>query len=168
MKKSIKILIFLLLIILAVAIIVFIYYKTHFLKYMHTGGWESYQSRLFTKLSEYRDLEEYFENDDRKKYIDRKKYTREFFEKKNVVAFHVNSGSSMNDLKRIDVYKDGNKVICFVDVDWSGGFVQTADVTGDFVMVDVDKSVTEYEIIYENAYEYLIKNLLKKLGVINV
>ncbi len=28
-------------------------------------------------------------------------------------------------------------------------------------MVDVDKSVTEYEIIYENAYEYLIKNLLK-------
>ena len=35
-------------------------------------------------------------------------------------------------------------------------------------MVDVDKSVTEYEIIYENAYEYLIKNLLKKLGVINV
>ena len=168
MKKLKIILLVLFLIIVASALIVFIYYKTHFLKYTHTGGWESYQSRLFTKLSEYRDLEEYFEKNDRKKYINRKKYTREFFEKKNVVAFHVNSGSSMNELKRIDVYKDGNKVICFVDVDWSGGLIQTSDVTGDFVMVDVDKSVTEYEIIYENAYEYLFKNLLKKLGVINV
>ena len=168
MKKLKIILLVLFLIIVASALIVFIYYKTHFLKYTHTGGWESYQSRLFTKLSEYRDLEEYFDKSDRKKYINRKKYTREFFEKKNVVAFHVNSGSSMNELKRIDVYKDGNKVICFVDVDWSGGLIQTSDVTGDFVMVDVDKSVTEYEIIYENAYEYLFKNLLKKLGVINV
>ena len=161
MKKLKIILLVLFLIIVASALIVFIYYKTHFLKYTHTGGWESYQSRLFTKLSEYRDLEEYFENNDRKKYINRKKYTREFFKKKNVVAFHVYTGSSMNDLKRIDVYKDGNKVICFVDVEWHFASPQITDVTGDFVMVDVDKSVTEYEIIYENAYEYLIKNLLK-------
>lgn len=162
MKKLKIILLVLFLIIVASALIIFIFYKTHFLKYTHTGGWESYQSRLFTKLSEYRDLEEYFEQDDRKKYINRKKYTREFFKKKNVVVFHVNTGSSMNDLKRIDVYKDGNKVICFVDTDWSAALIQPSDVTGDFVMVDVDKSVTEYEIIYENAYEYLIKNLFKK------
>ena len=82
MKKLKIILLVLFLIIVASALIVFIYYKTHFLKYTHTGGWIDYQSRLFTKLSEYRDLEEYFEKNDLKKYINRKKYTREFFKKR--------------------------------------------------------------------------------------
>lgn len=51
----------------------------------------------------------------------------------------------MNKLKNIDISIIGNLLVCKVDINYAEGLT-TADVNGKLLLIEVDKSVTDFKI----------------------
>lgn len=148
MNKKQKILIITVLVVLLGAIIWFIYKKDSDYVVIRDGP-SSYESKIISNYTEYIEFIDYMNSQNKiygKVYnFNSNKYNERYFDNKSLAIININTGSGMNKLKNIDISIIGNLLVCKVDINYAEGIITTDD-NGKLLLIEVDKSVTDFKI----------------------
>jgi len=149
MSKNLKIiLIIIILVVLAVVIIWFIP-KNDVGYVVIKDGYSSYESQIISNYQEYIEFVDYIDSQNKaygKVYdFNSNKYNKGYFDNKSLAIINIVTGSGMNKLNSIDISIMGNLLVCKADINYATGVV-TADINGKLLLIEIDKSVTEFKI----------------------
>lgn len=72
------------------------------------------------------------------------KYDEEYFDNKSLAIINIIIGNSSNSLKNIDISVIDNILVCKANIE-SGNEI-TDNINGKLILVEIDKSVTEFKI----------------------
>ena len=113
-------------------------------------GYCDYKSKIISTYQEYLELVDYFTTKN-SHYgtiynFDSNKYNKYFFEKNSLAIINIVTGSSMNELRNLDLSIQNNILVCDVDIGYANTQFVTADITGKLLLVEIDKSVTNLKI----------------------
>lgn len=114
------------------------------------NGYSSYESRIISNYQEYIEFVDYIDSQN-KAYgevynFNSNKYNEEYFDNKSLAIINIVTGSGMNKLNNIEISIIGNLLICKADINYATGGSVTADINGKLLLIEIDKSVTEFKI----------------------
>lgn len=114
-------------------------------------GYSSYKSKIISTYAEYMEFVNYIDSQNKsygKVYnFNSNKYNEKYFNNKSLAIINIITGSGMNELNNIDISVVGNLLICKVDINYASGIgIGTTDIRGKLLLIEIDKSVTDFKI----------------------
>lgn len=110
--------------------------------------YSDYESKIISNYQEYIEFVNYI-NLQNKNYgkvynFNSEKYDEEYFDNKSLAIINIIIGNSSNSLKNIDISVIDNILVCKANIE-SGNEI-TDNINGKLILVEIDKSVTEFKI----------------------
>ena len=114
------------------------------------NGYSSYKSKIISNYQEYQEFADYIDRQNvayGKVYnFNSNKYNKNYFNNKSLAIINIVTGNGSNILKNIDISIVDNTLVCKPKVDYGDGI--TADINGKLILIEIDKSVTNFKIEY--------------------
>lgn len=115
------------------------------------NGYSTYESKVISNYQEYQEFANYIDKANvayGKVYtFNSNKYNENYFNNKSLAIINIVTGSSSNKLKNIDISIIGNTLVCKPNIDYVYG-ITTDDINGKLILIEIDKSVTNFKIEY--------------------
>ena len=150
MSKNLKIIVIILMIVVLTGIILLFIFKKDINYRVIRDGYPDYTSKIISNYQEYIEFVNYIDSENRtygKLYdFNAKKYNEQYFKTKSLAIINIITGSGMNKLKSINFSISDNTLICTVDIKRPKYGVVTDDMNGKLLLVEIDKSVTNFKI----------------------
>lgn len=149
MSKRVKMILIIIGIIILVGILMYIIPKKNVSYEVIKDGYSSYESQIISDYQQYLSFTNYI-NSQNKAYgkvynFDANKYNEKYFNTGSLAIINIVTGSGMNKLKNINISINGNRLVCTANIEYAKGAV-TDDINGKLILIEVDKTVTEFEI----------------------
>ncbi len=143
-----KILLVIILLVVLVGAIILIIPKNNIKYIVIKDGYSDYESKIISNYQEYIEFVNYI-NLQNKNYgkvynFNSEKYDEEYFDNKSLAIINIIIGNSSNSLKNIDISVIDNILVCKANIESGNGI--TDNINGKLILVEIDKSVTEFKI----------------------
>lgn len=152
MSKKVKIILSIIILIVLLGVVIFFVRRTDTnTDYtIINNGYSSYESKIISNYQEYQEFVDYIDSQNKAYgtvyHFNSSKYNEEYFDNKSLAIINIVTGSGMNKLNNIDISIIDNLLICKADINYATGGVVTDDINGKLILVEIDKSVTEFRI----------------------
>ncbi len=143
-----KIILVIILLVVLVGAIILIIPKNNIKYIVIKDRYSDYESKIISNYQEYIEFVNYI-NLQNKNYgkvynFNSEKYDEEYFDNKSLAIINIIIGNSSNSLKNIDISVIDNILVCKANIE-SGNEI-TDNINGKLILVEIDKSVTEFKI----------------------
>ena len=143
-----KILLVIILLVVLVGAIILIIPKNNIKYIVIKDGYSDYESKIISNYQEYIEFVNYI-NLQNKNYgkvynFNSEKYDEEYFDNKSLAIINIIIENSSNSLKNIDISVIDNILVCKANIESGNGI--TDNINGKLILVEIDKSVTEFKI----------------------
>lgn len=143
-----KILLVIILLVVLVGAIILIIPKNNIKYIVIKDGYSDYESKIISNYQEYIEFVNYI-NLQNKNYgkvynFNSEKYDEKYFDNKSLAIINIIIGNSSNSLKNIDISVIDNILVCKANIESGNGI--TDNINGKLILVEIDKSVTEFKI----------------------
>ena len=149
MNKKLKIILIITVLVVLVGVIIWFVPKKDIDYVVIKDGYSSYESKIISNYTEYIEFVNYTDLENKtygKVYdFDSNKYDEKYFDNKSLAIINIITGSSMNKLNNIAISVKGNSLVCKADIKYAKGTV-TDDINGKLLLIEIDKSVTDFKI----------------------
>lgn len=151
MKKRLKITLLIIGILILTIVILFMTLKNNTGYKIITNSYTNYESKIISDYQEYLSFVDFVDSENKnygKKYkFNPNKYNEEYFITKSLAIINVVTGTGMNKIKNINISFKDTKLICGVEMNFTTSQITTNDIKGKLILVEIDKSITEFEIM---------------------
>ena len=72
------------------------------------------------------------------------KYNENYFNNNSLAIINIVTGNGSNKLKNIDISITGDTLVCKANIEYGDGI--TDDINGKMILIEIDKSVTDFRI----------------------
>ena len=149
MSKNLKIILIIIVLVVLSGVIIWFMPKKDVDYVIIEDGYSDYKSKIISNYQEYMEFVDYIDSQNKAYgklyYFDSNKYNDGYFDNKSLAIINIVTGSGMNKLNNIDISIMGNVLVCKPDINYAKG-LSTADINGKLLLIEIDKSVTEFKI----------------------
>ena len=144
--KNYKAIIIMFAIIVAIGLVYFVYTANKNYKIIDSGYISDFDNMIISNINDYNKFMADSSEWDKKykQKISYNKYNQKYFENKSLALISIVTGSSSNTFIGVDISTDDNILILKPNIEYKG---ITADITGKLILVEIDKNITQIEVI---------------------
>lgn len=148
MSKKVKIVLSIIILIVLLGVVIFFVRRTDSDYTIIENGYSNYESKIISNYQEYQEFANYIDKENEaygKIYnFNSNKYDENYFNNKSLAILNIIIGNGSNKLKNIDISIIGDTLVCKANIDYGNGI--TDDINGKLILVEIDKSVTDFRI----------------------
>ena len=146
--KNYKAIIIMFAIIITIGLVYFVYTSNKNYKIIDSGYISDFDNMIISNINDYNrfmaDSNEW--NKEYKQKISSNKYNEKYFENKSLALIFIVTGSSSNTFIGVDISIDDNILVLKPNIDYKKGTI-TDDITGKLILVEIDKNITQIEVV---------------------
>ena len=146
--KNYKTIIIMVAIIITIGLVYFVYTSNKNYKIIDSGYISDFDNMIISNINDYNrfmaDSNEW--NKEYKQKISSNKYNEKYFENKSLALIFIVTGSSSNTFIGVDISTDDNILVLKPNIDYKKGTV-TDDITGKLILVEIEKNITQIEVV---------------------
>lgn len=148
MNKKVKIILAIIIIIILFALVIWLIQQKNKGYIIIGNGYSSYESKIISNYTEYVEFVNYMDSQN-KAYgkvhdFNSNKYNEKYFDSKSLAIINIVIGNGSNVYKNIDISIESNTLICKTKIKQGKGI--TDDINGKMILIEIDKSVTNFII----------------------
>ncbi len=147
-SKNYKAIIIMFGIIMIVGLTYFVYTANKDYKIVYSGYISDFDNVIISSINDYNEFmaDSNESNKEYKQKISSNRYNEKYFENKSLALIFITTGSSSNRFIGVDISTDNSILTVKPNIDYANGTV-TDDITGKLILVEIDKNITQIEVI---------------------